>query len=244
MMAQIAAGVNSNRQEVKKWRGNKPEGMDEYLKPTEFCDSDDEEINKKAQELVRDASNQKEAALSIFYFVRDSTIFALDFTDFKASHALKTRLGSCVQKPNLQVALLRAAGIPARSHRVAIKKETLQGIISGFVYRVFPELLDNHTWCECYLSGKWISCEALFDKELFKGMREKGFTVASQIPSIDWDGENDLLMFKPWEVEDFGTFASLDDFWREFAKRPGPRFLQRIGMNALSNRHTNSLRKR
>ena len=220
-----------------------PEGMDEYLKPTEFCDSDNEEMKNKARELVKDAATQKEAALSIFYFVRDSIRYALDFTDYKASHALKTRLGFCVHKPNLQVALLRAVGIPARTHRVAVRKEALQGIHSGFASRFFPEVSDHHTWCECYLSGKWISCEALFDKELFEGMREKGVAVASQIPSIDWDGENDLIVLKPWEVEDFGTFASLDDFWREYSKRPGPRFLQCIGMSALSNRHTNSLRK-
>ena len=103
---------------------------------------------------------------------------------------------------------------------------------------------DHHTWCECYLSGKWISCEALFDKELFEGMREKGVTAASQIPSIDWDGENDLIVLKPWEVEDFGTFASLDDFWREFSKRFVMRFLRRIGMDVLSNRHTNKIRQR
>jgi hypothetical protein len=34
-----------------------PEGMDEYLKPTEFCDSDNEEIKKKARDLVKDAAN-------------------------------------------------------------------------------------------------------------------------------------------------------------------------------------------
>ena len=147
------------------------EGMDEYLKPTEFCESDNGEIKEKARELVKDAATQKDAALSIFHFVRDSIRFGFDFTDFKASYALKTRLGLCVHKPNLQIALLRAVGIPARSHRVGVKKETLQGIISGFVYGVSPKVIDTHTWCECYLSGKWISCEALFDKEVFDGMR-------------------------------------------------------------------------
>jgi len=219
-----------------------PEGMDEYLKPTEFCDSDNEGIKKKARDLVKDAATQKEAALSIFYFVRDSIRFALDFTDLKASHALKTRLGLCIQKPNLQIALLRAARIPARSHRVGVKKESLQGIVPDLLYEAFPDAFNHHSWCECHLSGKWISCEALFDKELFEGMREKGGTVANQIPTIDWDGENDLIVVKPWVVKDFGTFDSLDDFWRETAKNLGSRLPSAVIFS--SNQYTDSLRKR
>ncbi len=218
-----------------------PEGMDEYLKPTEFCDSGNEEIKEKARELVKDAATQKEAALSIFSFVRDGIRFGMDFTDFKASHALKTRLGFCVHKPNLQIALLRAVGIPARSHRVGVRKESLQGIIPDPAYKANPDVLNHHTWCECHLSGKWISCEALFDKELFEGMREKGVAVASQIHTIDWDGENDLIVVEPWVVNDFGTFDSLDDFWREIAKQ-----FSRVPSEAIlfSNQYTDSLRKR
>jgi len=220
-----------------------PEGMDVYLKPTEFCESNNEEIKEKARELVKDAATQKEAALSIFNFVRDSIRFAVDFTDFKASHALKTRTGMCVQKPNLQIALLRAVGIPARSHRVGLKKESLQGIMSNLAYKASPDVLNHHTWCECYLNGKWISCEALFDKELFEGIREKRLTVASQIPTINWDGENDLNVVKPWVVKDFGTFDSLDDFWIGVAKQFRPTIRQRVGV-FFSNRYTDSLRKR
>jgi hypothetical protein len=220
-----------------------PEGMDEYLKSTEFCESDNKEIKEKARELVKDAATQKEAALNIFHFARDSIRFGLDFTDFRASHALKTRLGFCIHKPNLQIALLRAVGIPARSHRVGAKKETLQGIVSDLAYKASPDVLNHHIWCECHLSGKWISCEALFDKELFEGMREKGVTIASQIPTIDWDGENDLIVVKPWVVKDFGTFDSLDDFWREIAKQYRPTIRRRIGA-FFSNRYTDSLRKR
>jgi len=100
-----------------------------------------------------------------------------------------------------------------------------------------------HPWCECYLSGKWVSCQALFDKGLLEGMVQRGFAAASQIPTIDWNGENDLIVVKPWVVEDFGAFDSLDDSWIETAKQFVPRIFQCIAM-CLSNRHTNSLRER
>lgn len=221
-----------------------PGGMEEYLKPTPLCDSGSEEIERKAQELIKNTATPKEAALKIFCFIRDGIKYALDFVDVKASHTLKTRLGTCEHKCKLQIALLRAAGIPARYRRVATRKEFLQGIFLGFVYRTIPEVPNWHPWCECYPSGKWVSCEAVFDKPLFEGMVRRRFGAASQIPTIDWDGENDLFVTKPWVVEDLGAFASLDDLWIEVAKKEAtPRILQRIAMS-LSNRHTDNLRKR
>jgi len=76
-----------------------PEGMDEYLRPTELCDSNNEEIKKKAQELIKDTATPKEAAINIFYFVRDGILYALDFAHVKASHTLKTGLGSVFTNP-------------------------------------------------------------------------------------------------------------------------------------------------
>lgn len=221
-----------------------PVGMDEFLKPTELCDSVSEEIKRKAQELVKDAPTPKEAAIKIFYFVRDEIAYGLDFVAVKASRTLKIRLGTCENKAKLQIALLRAVGIPARYRRAATRKEWLRGIFSDLVYSNIPEIPDTHVWCECYLSGKWASCEALLDRALFEGIVRRDFAIVSQIPAIDWDGENDLIMTKPWMVKDIGAFASLDDLWIEVVKKEtGPRILQRIVMS-LSNRHTDSLRKR
>lgn len=177
-----------------------PQGMDEYLKPTQLCDSDNEKIKKKARELIKDVASPKEAALSIFYFVRDEIEYALDFIDVKASDTLENRLGTCEHKSKLQIALLRALEIPARYQRAATGKELLRGIFSGIVYSGIPEVPDTHVWCECYLSGKWISCDAPFDKALFEGMVSRQFATARQIPTIDWDGENDLVVTKPWVV--------------------------------------------
>ncbi len=221
-----------------------PEEMDEYLKPTPLCDSDNEEIKKKVRELIKDVVSPQEAASKIFHFVRDGIKYALDFVDVKASHTLKTKLGTCEHKSKLQIALLRAAGIPARYRRAATRKDFLQGIFLGSIYRSIPEVPDCHSWCECYSSRKWVSCEAIFDKPLFEGIVRRQFGSTNQIPTIDWDGENDLIVAKPWVVEDLGAFASLDDLWIEVARKEAtPRIFQRIVMS-LSNRHTDNLRKR
>ncbi|TRZ93316.1 MAG: transglutaminase domain-containing protein [Dehalococcoidia bacterium] len=218
------------------------EQMLKYLKPTSLCDNDSEEIKKKAHELTKHVRTPKGAALRIFHFVRDEIPFSLDFTDVKASQTLRTRSGLSFQKTNLQIALLRAAGIPARYRRVSCKKQLLRGIILSLLYMVLPEV-NPHSWCECYLSGKWVSCEAMLDKALFEGMTQKGLTAVSQISTIEWDGASDLIVVKPWIVEDFGASTSLDDLYVEMAKRQlGPKILQRA-LFTLSNRHTNNLRK-
>ncbi|NIM98443.1 MAG: transglutaminase, partial [candidate division Zixibacteria bacterium] len=106
-----------------------PEGMEEYLKPTELCDADNDQVTTKAEKLTRDASSAKESALSIFNFVRDQIPFGLDSLDTKASRTLRKGYGFCVTKTNLQVALLRSIGVPARYHQVVLHKDVLKGIV-------------------------------------------------------------------------------------------------------------------
>ena len=76
-----------------------PEGMDEYLEPTELCDSDNEEVKKKAQELTKDAANPKQAAIRIFHFVRDQIPFGTDRSDTRASDTLRIGTGIVAPKP-------------------------------------------------------------------------------------------------------------------------------------------------
>ncbi len=48
--------------------------------------------------------------------VHQAPRFGLDPSDTKASVALRKKYGFCVTKTNLQVALLRSIGVPARSN--------------------------------------------------------------------------------------------------------------------------------
>jgi len=224
-----------------------PEEMDEYLKPTELCDCDNVELQRKAKEIIKDAGTPKEAALKIFYFVRDEIPWMLDAWDVKASRTLKKGEGICSNKVNLQVALLRAVSIPARYHQSKVKKEGLKGVISSFIYNRLPEILEYSPHCECYLSEKWVACESIFDKALFEAMLKKGLVTKEQIPMIDWDGERDLVVMTPWITESVGTFSSMDDVFRKAEKETKrPRVLvQLFGwfFMSRSNRHTDALRK-
>lgn len=221
-----------------------PEAMTQFLAPTRLCDSDTVEVKGKASELTAGIEDPTQAALSIFYFVRDKIAFGLYFPDVKASETLAHGTGFCMTKTNLQMALLRAAGIPSRCHLVRLPKEVNRAITPKFFYDRTPELI-VHPWCECYLDGRWASCDSVLDEPFYRSMLKKGHISAAEMPSIDWDGRTDLIFGKPLIKEDLGTFPSWDEGIEDAKKKggvpPTNRFLGPL-VFALANRRIKELR--
>jgi len=191
-------------------------GLEEYLEPTELCDCSNAVIIKKSNELIGQTSIPKDAAIKIFNFVRDEILFEGGRADERASDTVQRGSGFCVTKTNLQIALLRAIGIPARYHHVHLRKEILTGVIPGATLDLVPDgVITYHPWGECYLNDNWVSCEALYQKELVAELRQGGFITYEQIPSIDWDGETDLILCTHWIVEDLGVTQNMDNVFRK-----------------------------
>jgi transglutaminase-like putative cysteine protease len=110
-----------------------------HLRVTKLCSFDHPAVRDRAKRIVEAADTPKDRALSIFYFVRDAIPFdaTLDIWE-KASETLGKRVNDYCIKVNLQVALLRAAGIPARCHLVQVRKEVLKAFIPRFIYSRLP----------------------------------------------------------------------------------------------------------
>lgn len=221
-----------------------PTGMEEYLQVTKLCNFDHPAVCAKAAEIVADAPTPQQAAMRIFTFVRDQIRFGLVHPmDETALMTLERGMGQCSAKSNLQVALLRAAQIPARFHVVAVDRRSLRGLVPSLIYRLFgPSLW--HPWAELYLDGQWRACDTLIDQPLYFSATQQGIIQPTQIPTIDWDGTEDLLLLKPWIVEEVGTFTTLE---AALAKMPKsmvpPKALARLAF-AYSNRYTARLRSR
>jgi transglutaminase-like putative cysteine protease len=226
---------------VREMKFQVPEEMQEYVKPTELCDCDCQEIKQKAEDLTKNASSPKDAAVKIFYYVRDIP-YAVSRTDKKASKTLKENQGFCVTKTNLQIALLRALGIPARYHQVVLDKKVVKGIVSDALYNKHEETVWYHPWCECYLSGRWIACDSYLDKALYNVAIQRGIITNKQMPTIDWDGESDLKTALSWMLKDVGVRSSYDEVCKEVLKKsPVPPFVMGLACS-LSNRYTKKLR--
>jgi transglutaminase-like putative cysteine protease len=189
--------------------------LDQYLIATPMCDYGHPLVQECVHRVVAGGQTEQEKAALIFNFVRDTIRFSMAFSKSKASQILKLGYGECITKTNVQVALLRAVGIPARMRWVMAQSSVLRGLVAGFVLRSMPPEA-SHFWTECYLAGHWISCEALLDKPLYEGMLKQGFITRDQIPTIDWDGEKDLVVLKPWITSDRGYVASADEAHRAY----------------------------
>jgi hypothetical protein len=120
------------------------EGFHSFLKPTSFCQSADPEIKKTAEDIIGGEKNSWRAAKKIAAWMRKEMASTYDVGFADAREVLRNRRGDCSEHTVLTVALLRAAGIPARA---------AVGIMYGggiFAY---------HMWPEVYV-GRWIGLDA------------------------------------------------------------------------------------
>ena len=162
--------------------------MEEYLQPTEFLDFDKKRVREKALEITRDLKTDKEKAIALFYWVRNTLKYnAFSYypkirANLKASVTMRRKNGFCMSKAVTLSAMARAVGIPARIHMV--------DIINHKISQRFKDLMGTnafhcHAYSELYLNGKWVKATPVFDPETsLKG----GF-----LPEIEFDGEHDAL---------------------------------------------------
>ena len=176
--------------------------------------------------------------------MRDKIPFGMDFFYTKASETLKKGYGFCITKTNLQIALMRAVGIPARYHQVVLHKDVLKGILPDSIHKRIDERIWYHPWCECYLSGKWVACDSYLDNALYEAACRKGILSKDKMPTIDWDGEGDLKIASSWMIEDVGTYASYEEICKKAMDEiKMPKFLFKIS-KISSNRYINKVRKK
>ncbi len=200
----------------------------EYLSGTKCCDVENPEIKLWSFSLTRNCNDEIEKSIRIFDFVREKIEYRFDFPSTKASETLKKRKGNCFNKANLQIALLRSAGIPAGYHVVLIKKEVFRPIVPPEIY----ELINQptvHVFACCLLENRWVSADATIDRRLFT-------SVYSKIEGWEykkWDGKNEITIDKRFIVEDQGIYSNIDlyllnppRFWNENLLRKANEYLE------------------
>lgn len=220
-----------------------PDGFDADLQPTRLCNFRDPSVQAKAIEIINDAQTPQQAAMRIFTFVRDEIKFGLVYpVGETATMTLARGVGQCSAKANLQVALLRAAQIPARYHIVAVDRTSLRRLVPGPLYRLFTPSL-WHPWAECYLGKRWVGCDTLIDRQLYMSAIQQRLIESDKMPTIDWDGSEDLLLLKPWILEEVSVTSDLEEGLSRMPKAMvPPRSVAKIAF-AYSNWYTERLRR-
>jgi len=198
------------------------------LKPTAVIDWGTEAVKQKAQELTRGLKTDREKAIALYYFVRDSikhNPYAEGSSpeDFKTSVILQRGYGYCQHKALLLVALARAAGIPARPGYADVRDHLLsrkfRDMIGG------DNLLIQHGYAELYIDGKWVHASPAYDLGTCNKM---GF-----VP-VEFDGIHDARdsaynqRGKPHieYVTDHGTY---DDFPFDYIRKYQQEWVASIG---------------
>lgn len=118
-------------------------GLESYLSPTPFIQSNDSEIISLAKDIIRDEKDSLRAARLINEWVYKNIEKRPVVSIPNARDVLKMRAGDCNEHTTLFVALARAVKIPAR-------------INVGIVYlggRFF-----YHAWPEVYV-GRWVAVD-------------------------------------------------------------------------------------
>jgi transglutaminase-like putative cysteine protease len=154
--------------------------LEQFLTADELVQSDHPEIVETARKVIEGAESDREKAVRIFYWVRDSIAYCIE-ADRPALDVLREGRGVCVTKTLLHVALLRAAGIPARIGHADYKSDVLRQMFPDAYMDRQPEVYPLHTFAEAYLDGRWITCDATVDREF---ARDLGFQLN------EFDGES------------------------------------------------------
>lgn len=220
-----------------------PHGLEEYLAATELCDAMHPTVRTIAGHLVTGTRTPTQAAMRIFEHARDHVVFGFDYPlDCTASHTLSKGFGQGILSTNAQVALLRAAGIPARFHVTRMDVTALQGLIPTSVYRTLPARIWGHAWCEAWLDQRWVACETVLDQTLYRAVCRKNPSYADAVPTVDWDGVEDLLVMGAWIVDEIGIFDSPEAIYAQRPRGAVPSRLVADVIYPYSNRYIRHLR--
>ncbi|MEM1099630.1 MAG: transglutaminase-like domain-containing protein [Planctomycetota bacterium] len=229
-----------------------------YLVSTEAIDSEHALVVAEVEKLLSPGMSDREKAVRIHDFVRDEIRFGwqTNFYEVRASEVLTAGIGYCNTKSTLFVAMLRAAGIPARPYFVDLDAQLLDGIVNPGTAYV------DHSFTEVFLGGRWVRTDSyIVDPTLFASaqarLQREGRTIGYGIHlsgTTAWDGVNDAFSqfvndgsTPGFSTRDYGVHVDVLTFYRDEPTtwnklNPGTRLLMRVGL-PQANRTADSLRK-
>ena len=164
-------------------------GMETYLQPTWFLDSDHPEVAALARSTCDGCETDVERAVRLFRAVRDEIRYTVkvDFTDpdaYRASATLARGDGFCVPKSILLAALLRAEGVPSRLHFADLRNRLVPDDLRAMMH---TDVFVFHGYVEAFLEGTWRKATPSFDP---------GTCRRRNIKTVEFDGRSDALLHR------------------------------------------------
>jgi len=204
--------------------------MNQYTESTYYFDYETDEIQELIKEYKTKGITKKEIAQQLYLKIRDGWTyypyyFSFSKENFKSSYLAKKTQGQCVEKSILLISCLRALGIPARIHLAKVKNHIA---VERLIEMFGTNELTPHAMVNIYLNGKWLKASPAFNKKLCE---------KSNVPVLDFDGENDSV-FQKYDalgnvfmeyIEDYGHFEDVPtDFIFNNIKQHYPMLTERF----------------
>ena len=142
--------INSDSADIEEALSLPVDGMREFLEPTDFIQSQDDDIRALAASIVGREKNTLLAAQKINQWLFKNIYKVPVVSIPSAIDVLKTREGDCNEHTVLFAALARAAGIPAK-------------INVGLVYT--DGRFYYHAWPGVYV-GQWVEMDPTFGQDI------------------------------------------------------------------------------
>jgi len=167
-----------------------PEEIKDFLQETKFCNFSDKSIQNLADEIAKNCKDDKEFAVTAFYWVRDDILYRVGDWRRKASETLLEKEGTCTNKANLLVALLRYRKVSAAYGVMKVYGQKYLGPISLPMFKKFIGKISTHIYPLVYLKGEWIKCDPSDDKEFCENTSY--FNPTTKM--VEWDGVTDAVL--------------------------------------------------
>lgn len=161
-------------------------GLADYLRPTEFIDSNSPDVAEYARAVARDEATDVGKAVALYYAVRDGIRYDpysvdLSITGLRASSTLIRGSAFCVPKAVLLAAAARALGIPSRLGFADVKNH----LATKRLLRLMQtDVFVFHGYTELMLDSKWVKATPAFNRSLCEQFN---------VTPLDFDGHADSV---------------------------------------------------
>lgn len=194
----------------------KEHNPDKFLQKSEYCDFDDESIRVLSSRIISGLTTDQEKAVAIFNWVRDNILYRVGLWQKSASGTLREKKGTCTNKANLLVALLRSIGIPAGYGVLRTKGQEYIGPVVVPILRKRIRSVSTHVYAYVYLRERWIKCDPSADLQL----SQNTVMINPQSRLVVWDGEHDATedLDENHILSEKGPIANIDDIIKKKSK--------------------------